>query len=170
IPTLEAMNTKNLTRPDNVFASKGLADSLLECRTALDLRPPATDHFPVVTTLQLDLPHSTPRTFRNFRKVEWPEFRTKLVLRLQDLPDVEKGIPTKESFNTILDALMNALTETIEETVPETKPPPFAKRWYSKELNNLRREVGRLGRRAWKLREFPDHPIHREYRSLRNRY
>ncbi|TFY52504.1 hypothetical protein EVJ58_g9980 [Rhodofomes roseus] len=170
IPTLEASNTKNLTRPDNVFATKGLADSLLVCKTDLDLRPPCTDHFPVVTTLQLDVPLSTPKTFRNFRKVEWAEFRTKLVIRLENLPDVEKGIHTKESFNSTLDALMDALTDTIKETVPETKPPPFAKRWFSKELNTMRREVGRLGRRAWKLREFPDHPIHHEYRSLRNRY
>ena len=170
IPTLEATRTKNLTRPDNIFASEDLVDCLLTCNTAPELRPPCTDHFPIQTTFLLDVPRVTPRTYRNFRKVEWNEFRTNLALRLADLPDPTNPLTTREQFDAMLAVLMNVLTATIQETVPITKPPPFAKRWYSKELNNMRREVSRLGRRSYKLRNSKEHPIHGEYRKLRNQY
>ncbi|EPS97081.1 hypothetical protein FOMPIDRAFT_1099446, partial [Fomitopsis schrenkii] len=39
-PTLEAANSKNHTRPDNVFASQELVGSLVRCRTAPELCPP----------------------------------------------------------------------------------------------------------------------------------
>ncbi|EPS99056.1 hypothetical protein FOMPIDRAFT_1091593, partial [Fomitopsis schrenkii] len=38
IPTLEAASTKNHTRPDNVFASPELEETLIRCRTAPDIR------------------------------------------------------------------------------------------------------------------------------------
>ena len=56
IPTLEAANTKNHTRPDNIFASADIADCLVRCRTAPELRPPRTDHYPIVTELEVNVP------------------------------------------------------------------------------------------------------------------
>ena len=55
LPTLRASRTKNLTRPDNVFCSAELAASLRSCTTAPHLRPAKTDHFPVLTVLDLPL-------------------------------------------------------------------------------------------------------------------
>ena len=40
IPTLESMSTKNWTRPDNVFCSTGLADSVICCTMSPGLRGP----------------------------------------------------------------------------------------------------------------------------------
>jgi len=51
IPTLEAFNSKNLTRPDNVFCSTEYADRVIVCETQPDKRPPYTDHFPIRLTI-----------------------------------------------------------------------------------------------------------------------
>ncbi|TFY52367.1 hypothetical protein EVJ58_g10059 [Rhodofomes roseus] len=170
IPTLEASNSKNHTRPDNVFASQELVERLIRCRTAPELRPPRTDHYPIVTELQVDVPRARSRTFRNFRKADWVSFRKNLAGRLEEVPLPQGDMRSVQEFDDTLAELLTALTKTIDEEVPITKPPPFAKRWFSKELDGVRREVSRLGRQAYKLRDFPDHPIHREYRTLRNRY
>ena len=52
IPTLESMSTKNWTRPDNVFCSTGLADSVICCMTSPGLRGPGTDHVPILMALE----------------------------------------------------------------------------------------------------------------------
>ena len=113
-----------------------------------------------------------PRTFRNFRKVDWPHFRTSLATCLEDipLPNGSGDIPDIATFDDTLAQLMTALRTTINEEVPETHPPPYAKQWFSKELNDMRREVGHAARVSHKLLFDPDHPAHRSYRQLCNRY
>jgi hypothetical protein len=51
LPTLQSMVSKNYTRPDNVFVSGTLAESLTSCTTIPEARPPCTDHLPIRTIL-----------------------------------------------------------------------------------------------------------------------
>lgn len=60
IPTLEALNTKNYTRPDNVFCSAELTGSFVSCNTNPSACPPRTDHLPIISVLDTELPASTP--------------------------------------------------------------------------------------------------------------
>ena len=152
--------------------SADIADCLVRCRTAPELRPPNTDHYPIITELEVDVPRVRPRTFRNFRKVDWPRFRTTLAEHLEEipLPEGHCTIPSIQVFDATLARLMEALRSTIDKEVPETRPPPYAKRWFSKELDDMRREVGRAARLAHKLLHDPDHAVHKDYRRLRNRY
>ena len=53
IPTLRHMVTKRYSRPDNVFATNGLADHITVCKVDPTSRPPSTDHFPITTNIQL---------------------------------------------------------------------------------------------------------------------
>ncbi|OBZ68140.1 hypothetical protein A0H81_12023 [Grifola frondosa] len=55
IPTLEAVRTKNLTRPDNVFCSDSITNAIISCSTAPELRPTKTDHMPIHTTIDLTI-------------------------------------------------------------------------------------------------------------------
>jgi len=48
IPTLRALNTRNLTRPDNVFISFSLINALIYCNTEPEKQPVNTDHFPII--------------------------------------------------------------------------------------------------------------------------
>ncbi|GBE89552.1 RNA-directed DNA polymerase from mobile element jockey [Sparassis crispa] len=170
IPTLEATLTKNYTRPDNIFASTDIADRLLTCDTAPALRPPCTDHLPI--SLSLDVtPHparETPR--RNFREVDWEDFRTCLKGNIDSRMLGHGELTTLEQFNVVLKNLSDAISETIKATVPLSRPPPFTKRWWSQDLAKSRRAVQRLARVSYKHRNTHDHPSHAEYRKIRNRY
>ncbi|OBZ69760.1 RNA-directed DNA polymerase from mobile element jockey [Grifola frondosa] len=169
IPTLEAARTKNLTRPDNVFCSDTLADALISCSTAPELRPTKTDHMPIHTTFDLSIEAAAETSRRNFSDVDWDDFRTSLADELNNCP-MPEAITSEATFNDTLAALMNALKRTIEQHVPISRPVPFTKRWWTKELSAARLKVQHLGRLAYKHRAVPFHPAQCEYRMARNRY
>jgi hypothetical protein len=57
------------------------------CEVDPSLRPPMTDHFPIITNVSLPQEHAnTPPSF-NFRETDWDEFRRKLEPRLQHSPE-----------------------------------------------------------------------------------
>ena len=60
IPTLEAMNTKNYTRPDNIFCLSELLGAFISCNTEHEMRPLRTDHLPIISVLDTELPSSMP--------------------------------------------------------------------------------------------------------------
>jgi len=53
IATLEALVTKNLTHPDNVFCSSQLQHAFTMCNVKYSLRPVITDHFPIISSIDL---------------------------------------------------------------------------------------------------------------------
>ncbi|KAG2755644.1 hypothetical protein P692DRAFT_20706437, partial [Suillus brevipes Sb2] len=70
IATLEASNIKNLTCPDNVFCSADLEHLFTQCSVEYQLRPVITDHFPIITTINLqpELIETNPKC--NFRDTD----------------------------------------------------------------------------------------------------
>lgn len=56
IPILQAFATKNWTYPDNVFCTKNMANSLIHCYTDSSHQGPHTDHVPIPTVLDLEIP------------------------------------------------------------------------------------------------------------------
>ena len=47
---------------------------------------------------------------------------------------------------------------------------PYAKRWWTKELANLKRDKEQLARRSYRRRAVNEDPIHEEFRQARNKY
>lgn len=167
IPTLEASRTKNYTRPDNVFGSEELVNTVVRCDTDPGRRPPNTDHIPVITVLDVSVPLAPVSERRNFRQVDWMDFHACMQRKLEEAPLSTAEIRSVEDFDTSLMALMSLIGDVIQETVPISKPSPFAKRWWSKELDGLRKQVNQLGRHSYQLRSFPEHPVHKEYKWAR---
>jgi hypothetical protein len=56
VPTLEHMVTKSLHRVDHVFCSHELSPKFIHCKVLPHERPPKTDHFPIVSCIELELP------------------------------------------------------------------------------------------------------------------
>ena len=56
IPMLQSMATKNWTGVDNVFAMHNMECLVVVCDTDPRLRGPGTDHVPILTTLDLEVP------------------------------------------------------------------------------------------------------------------
>jgi hypothetical protein len=52
-PTLLAKASKNHTRPDNVFCSSDIFDAFISCNTAPAQRPGKTDHYPIISSLDI---------------------------------------------------------------------------------------------------------------------
>ncbi|PSR73747.1 hypothetical protein PHLCEN_2v10417 [Hermanssonia centrifuga] len=170
IPTLQANATGNLTRPDNVFASPGLAERLISCDAHPALRPPNTDHFPIHSNFDVSLTAAQEMPGWNWRKVEEAEFYLALDEAVESRHIRKHRIKTREEFDQVLEQLTDALVEAREKTVPKRKPSPFAKRWWTADLAKTRFRVKRLARDSYRKRKEPHNPIHAEYKKARNEY
>jgi len=126
-PTLQSTNTGNWTCPDNVFCTDHTLDSFIICDTAPRLRAPKTDHVPILSTLDLDIPRATVTTSYNYRDVDWEKFSTHIEERLQRIPPPQPIIDL-DSFRTAAKDLATALHDVIEDQVPKSRPNPHAKR------------------------------------------
>jgi hypothetical protein len=169
IPTLEQSQTKNWTRPDNVFASESILDAFIRCDTAPERRPPKADHLPICSTIDISLIQRAIPQRRNWRTVDWKDFREALENRLGPHPHLHR-ITDHQSFQDEVDFLEKALQDTVQQVVPLSRPSPFAKRWWTKELSQARAKFQKLSNRSHRRRLEPDHPVHEEMRRACNDY
>jgi len=75
IPTLQHMRSKNYSRPDNVFCTVRTMDLVIRCEVDIKLRPPKTDHFPIVTILDIPQKRLPPLERYNFKEADWEKFQ-----------------------------------------------------------------------------------------------
>ncbi|KAF7773567.1 hypothetical protein Agabi119p4_5734 [Agaricus bisporus var. burnettii] len=169
LPTICTHRSKRFTRPDNVFVSGNLENLVINCDVDPSWRPPNTDHFPIVTTLELPTKQAPAQSGKNFRMTDWKLFRSTLEQKL-DYATIKDEISTIEDLESGLEELTTILQQTINETVPEVKACPYMKRWWTKELEQAKKDLNRANRKVLKAKSNPDHPIHSEMRTLKNRY
>jgi hypothetical protein len=85
---------------------------------------------------------------------DWPAINKKLDRRLQqESPAVR--IDTKEEFIAKVDKLTEVITAVLKEELPETKPSPYARRWWTKELTDLKKTQNRLSNKVYRFRHIP---------------
>ena len=169
VPTHKHNVTKKMTRLDQVFLSDHSFDALTACDTACKIPGLRTDHLPILTELNMPLAHAPNKSIVNFREVEWDKFRTELRTELAPLGR-PKTIEDQPSLDEACKQLTLAIQNTIDRQVPVTEISPKSKRWWSKELTAMRRYANKLGRKASKLNNQPDHPIHAEYDKAKTKY
>ena len=160
-PTHQHNVTKKWSRLDQVFITEHSMDAVTICDTLPEERGINTDHVPIVTVIDVELTKAPTQAARNFRDVDWKKFRTTLESKVAAL-----GAPRHNSSSASLhrtcDKLTRAIQETIEKEVPRTRICARSKRWWSKELTQMRKETEKLGRQAYKLRDWPTHSIHEQ--------
>ena len=102
------------------------------CKTVEDH---GSDHFPITIALQLARQRET-RTYkyRCFNNVNWAEVQVALELRLGSIPRVQDKMGLDEAAYNF----ERIVQQTLFETIPAAKPFPYAKRWWTRELTNLR--------------------------------
>ena len=169
VPTLRHMVTGRYSRPDNVFSTPGLQDLVIKCEVTPSLRPPSTDHFPIVTRILLPQERTSTAPSYNFRVTDWDEYRKKLEPRLQLSPN-RPIITNAEELDTAIDELTKALQDTTKEVVKKSKPRPDAKRWWNGDLIKRRKELNRLRSDSYRFRAIADHPSHSELKTKSNAY
>ncbi len=58
VPTLRAFSTRNYTCVDNMFCSDELISSFVKCIVDHAAQPPRTDHFPIVSVINISPPRN----------------------------------------------------------------------------------------------------------------
>ena len=168
IATLCAKNTKNLTRPDNVFVTSLFRSNVIQCEALHSKQLPKADHFPIVTTCQMRVARNDKEVGRNFRKVDWAAFEEELGRRLEGVSTEEIG--RREEVEERLGRVMEALKGAVEKVVPVRRETTGMKRWWLKELTELRMKVRALGRELHRVAEIEGHQAHKAFRQARKIY
>jgi exonuclease III len=128
IPTLCHLCSRRYTRPDNVFMTNYTLTYIARCNVEATWRPTNTDHFPVVTILEMPMERTTPMLTQNFRMMAWEEFRRRVEERLPELWEPGEA-NTVSNIDEQVQTLTKILQETIVEVVPMVKTCPHMKRW-----------------------------------------
>ncbi|KAF9245440.1 hypothetical protein BU15DRAFT_32663, partial [Melanogaster broomeanus] len=168
-PTLQVSSSKNWTRPDNVFCTDHTSEAFSSCKVHPELRGPTTDHVPILSTLELEIPSATTENIRNYREVDWEKFKEKLKAELSPMYPIQP-ITTRTNFQNMALQLSTAIQNTVTETVPYTRPNPHSKRWWTHELTLLKRDLAAVTAESYSKRALPNHEIHEEFRKKRNSY
>lgn len=169
IPTYRVPANGNWTRPDNVFISDSAASLITSCDVAPQLQVNGADHVPIVTTLNLTLPHSAQVPRKNFRMTDWEKFRKELGKEIETIPQPHE-IVTIQDMNKSVDDITKVIQTVIERIVPDSKPCPNSRRWWTHELSLMKRRQNRLSNLCYKFRALPHHPIHQELKNHRAEY
>jgi len=170
LPTLQSTSTGNWTRPDNVFGTSQIQESVISCTTEPSLRGPKTDHVPILLELDLQPSRNSLDTIdrRNWKKVDWEEFNKQLSERLSPKPPLP--LASEDEFQSSARHITKSITDTIESCVPTIKSSSYARRWWTKQLSDMRKQVNRLSRKAYQMRALPLHQCHQELKTLKNAY
>jgi hypothetical protein len=168
-PTHEHYVSKQQSRLDNVFCTEHTMNLFNICEVLLDDPKPGTDHFPIISTIDLPVRHQEMPRRPDFRTTDWEAFNANLSNRLANNPP-PAPLACKEDFRRACASLTEAIQDVIHTTIPLKRPCPHTKRWWSTDLKKLWQTMRRLYRQAQRLLDFPDHPIHQEARSSRTRY
>jgi ribonuclease HI/exonuclease III len=169
IPTLQHMRSKKYSRPDNVLCTATLQPHITKCTVDARVRPTSTDHFPIVTNLDLPQTRILPDPSYNFRTADWDDFNKTLANKLNLIPRPER-IRNAQQLEEVANNITRSLQETIKEEITQSKPRPDAKRWWNSDLNKKRKELNRLRKDSYKNRTLANHPIHRELRRKSRTY
>jgi hypothetical protein len=101
--------------------------------------------------------------------VDWGDFTDTLARHLDAL-EAPNQIMSQDQLNVSCKALTKTIQATIEECVPVTEICSKLKRWWTKELTQMHRNMNIIGRRASKLRNTPSHPVHEEHAEAARLY
>ena len=126
IPTLEALSSGSWTRPDNVWCSSSAINLTIKCETDPALRPPKTDHLPIVTEIDSKITRTPESNKRCFKNADWTLFREKLTEISQDTTFIREPMNSND-LDTLLDQITNTVTKAVEDSVPIVKPSPYMK-------------------------------------------
>ncbi|EUC61565.1 reverse transcriptase from transposon X-element protein, putative [Rhizoctonia solani AG-3 Rhs1AP] len=168
IPTHKHFVSKRHSRLDNVFASDAISDLVIECNAHPDRQPIKTDHFPIITKFNFTCEKAKTVLRRNFEKTDWSKFDKVLRDNLKELPT--GIIETSVELDSRLDTLTKSISATIGEIVPEAKITQYSKRWWTKELTELRVIRHNLAYKARRREDDPHDPIHAQLASTTKTY
>lgn len=101
--TLWAFSTGNYMHVNNMFCSDELLPAFTKYIVNHAAQPPYTNHFPILSTINVSSPQNSFEPWWNFWKIEWLKFYTKLREKLDALPAPCKIETTAQMYRTLDD-------------------------------------------------------------------
>ncbi|KAK7582830.1 hypothetical protein V3481_012128 [Fusarium oxysporum f. sp. vasinfectum] len=117
------------TTIDLVLASEELADANIKC--AIHGTEHGSDHRTIETVFDISVPAPKQEERLLFKNAPWKEINSRIVETLRVRP-VGNTVQQKT------DRLMSAVLEAVQALTPKAKASPYAKRWWTHDLTQLR--------------------------------
>jgi exonuclease III len=114
---------------DLVLASENLTDSLVKC--AVHETEHGSDHRAIKTVFDAPWPTPQPQERLLLKNAPWKEINARIARTLA-ATTLEGTVQQKT------DRLMSAVGEAVHALTPKAKPSPYAKRWWTADLTQLR--------------------------------
>jgi exonuclease III len=118
------------TTIDLVLASEGLTASAVKCTTYETDH--GSDHRTIETVFDISVPVPKQQERLLLKNAPWKEINARITKAL-DAPPSEGTVQQKT------DILMSAVSEAVHTLTPKARPSPYAKRWWTTDLTQLRR-------------------------------
>lgn len=137
---------------DLVLGTEELADEVVKC--AIHPTEYGSDHRPIQTVIDIDVPHQDVEPGLLFKNAPWTAIRQRISKELKSVCWWARGLQGQT------DKFMEIVMGAIKDLTPRAKPTPYAKRWWTTDLTQLRhiytfwRNQARSQRRAG--RAVPD--------------
>jgi hypothetical protein len=148
--TWEHQSRDLATTVDVVLGSEGIREELEYCR--IHTTDYGSDHRPIALSYSgRQVEESSGRRKRLYGVVDWRDIRAATSSTLGHGRDRER-IMDAWLLDEAAEAFLNVINTVLEEHVPRAKESPYAKRWWTKELSNLRKDYTILRNRITTLR------------------
>lgn len=135
-PTFERQDGSGTSTIDLIMTTEEMAGQMIQCNT--DTSDYGSDHRAIQTEFHMQIIDNSPtRPRRLFKEADWENINR----RLKESLTIPQACQTIEHLEQAVRHLTETVTTTIQETVPLAKPSPYAKRWWTSELTQLRKQL-----------------------------
>jgi hypothetical protein len=118
------------TTIDLMLASEEIASTMVKCTTHTTEH--GSDHRAIETTFDIADPKRVAEQRLLFKNAPWTAIRARLTTDL-------RFVPVGGRVQQQIDRLMAAVLEAVHTLTPKARPSPYAKRWWTTDLTQLRR-------------------------------
>jgi hypothetical protein len=118
------------TTIDLILASEELASTVVKC--TVHGTEHGSDHRAIETTFDVAVPEHVTESRLLFKNAPWTAIRARIATALDFIP--MDGRTQQQT-----DRLMAAVVEAVRALTPKARPSPYAKRWWTTDLTQLRR-------------------------------
>ena len=152
--TWEHQTLDRASTVDVVLGSNDVRERLQYCRVhSTDY---GSDHRPIALEVELEpVREGLKRGRRLYKDADWDKIRSEISSRLGD-GRYMKRITDTNTFDRAAEIFVSSVNSILEENVPRAKESPYAKRWWTRELTQLRADFTRKRNRVTTMRRRGD--------------